>query len=164
MHAAAPAALWAAWDECTCAGAALFATFSLNCGFLPRSCCAVAHSTVLSVLGSLLSRLGEARHPARVLLAPALIDGDAHPLRTSPSIPCRGNSPPRPRSFQVLSCSLGGHEGSAQRKPQGPARPHGLFSSHKPTHTLPCASRTWLRIRRGKRITNTPCWVSCDQA
>ena len=27
MHAAAPAALWAAWDECTCAGAALLATF-----------------------------------------------------------------------------------------------------------------------------------------
>jgi hypothetical protein len=36
--------------------------FSLNCGFLPRSCCAFAHSKVLSVLGSLLSRLGEARH------------------------------------------------------------------------------------------------------
>jgi hypothetical protein len=29
VHAAAPAALWAAWDECTCAGAALLATFSL---------------------------------------------------------------------------------------------------------------------------------------
>ena len=27
MHAAAPAALWAAWDECTCAGAALLETF-----------------------------------------------------------------------------------------------------------------------------------------
>jgi hypothetical protein len=27
MHAAAPAALWAAWDECTCADAALLATF-----------------------------------------------------------------------------------------------------------------------------------------
>ena len=27
MHAAAPAALWAAWGECTCAGAALLATF-----------------------------------------------------------------------------------------------------------------------------------------
>jgi hypothetical protein len=36
--------------------------FSLNCGFLPRSCCAFAHSTVLSVLGSLLSQLGKARH------------------------------------------------------------------------------------------------------
>ena len=61
MHAAAPAALWAAWDKCTCAGAALLATLSsLNCGFLPRSCCAFAHSTVLSVLGGLLSRLWEA--------------------------------------------------------------------------------------------------------
>jgi hypothetical protein len=27
MHAAAPAASWAAWDKCTCAGAALLATF-----------------------------------------------------------------------------------------------------------------------------------------
>ena len=27
MHEAALAALWAAWDECTCAGAALLATF-----------------------------------------------------------------------------------------------------------------------------------------
>ena len=27
MHAAAPATLWAALDECTCAGAALLATF-----------------------------------------------------------------------------------------------------------------------------------------
>ena len=44
MHAAAPASLWAAWDECTRAGAALLATFSLNRGFLPRSCCAFAHS------------------------------------------------------------------------------------------------------------------------
>jgi hypothetical protein len=57
-HVAAPAALWAAWDECTCAGAALLAILSLNCGFLPRSCCVFAHSTFLSVLGSLLSRLG----------------------------------------------------------------------------------------------------------
>ena len=29
MHAAAPSALWATWDKYTCAGAALFATFSL---------------------------------------------------------------------------------------------------------------------------------------
>ena len=29
MHEAAPAALWTAWGECTCAGAALLATFSL---------------------------------------------------------------------------------------------------------------------------------------
>ena len=29
MHAAAPAALWAAWDEFTCAGAALLAALSL---------------------------------------------------------------------------------------------------------------------------------------
>ena len=27
MHAAAPEALWAAWGECACAGAALLATF-----------------------------------------------------------------------------------------------------------------------------------------
>ena len=27
MHAAAPAASWAAWDECTCAGSALLSTF-----------------------------------------------------------------------------------------------------------------------------------------
>ena len=43
-------------------------------------------------------------------------------------------------------------------------RPHDLFSSYKPSHMLPCASRTWLRIRRGQSITNTPCWRGCDQA
>ena len=37
--------------------------FSLNCEFVPRSCaCAQAHTPVLYVLRSLLSRLGNARH------------------------------------------------------------------------------------------------------
>ena len=43
-------------------------------------------------------------------------------------------------------------------------RPHDLFSSYKPLRMFPCASRTWLRIRRGQSITNTPCWRGCDQA
>ena len=33
MHAAAPAALWAAWDECTCGRCAVSSFLSLNCGF-----------------------------------------------------------------------------------------------------------------------------------
>ena len=55
MHAAAPAALWAARDEFTCAGAALLEAFLSELQFLPLSCCAFAHSTVPSVLGALLS-------------------------------------------------------------------------------------------------------------
>jgi hypothetical protein len=43
-------------------------------------------------------------------------------------------------------------------------RPHDLFSSYKPSHMLLCASRTWLRIRRGQSITNTPLWRGCDEA
>jgi hypothetical protein len=43
-------------------------------------------------------------------------------------------------------------------------RPNDLFSSYKPSHMFPCASRAWLRIRRGQSITNTPCWRGCDQA
>ena len=39
MHAAAPAALWAAWDECTCAGAALLANFLCSSSGYRRSWC-----------------------------------------------------------------------------------------------------------------------------
>ena len=35
-------------------------------------------------------------HPARALLAPALTDGDTHPLPMSPRILCRGDSTPAP--------------------------------------------------------------------
>ena len=44
-NSAAPAALWAAWDECTCAGAALLATFLVE----------------LRVLASLFGRLAGVR-------------------------------------------------------------------------------------------------------
>ena len=58
MHAAAPAALWAAWDGSTCAGAALLATFLSDiAGSCLAHLCALAQSSVLSVLRSLLSRL-----------------------------------------------------------------------------------------------------------
>jgi hypothetical protein len=60
-------------------------------------------------------------HPARTLLAPALTEGYTHPLHTSPSIQCRGDSTPAPLACYPLT--------------------------NKPSHMLPCASRTWLRIR-----------------
>ena len=42
-------------------------------------------------------------HSTRVLLAPALTDGDTHPLHTSPSTQCRGDSNPAPMTCFPLN-------------------------------------------------------------
>ena len=54
VHAAAPAALWAAWDECTCAGEALLATlFSELRALASLLLCVCAFESPFRILGAL---------------------------------------------------------------------------------------------------------------
>ena len=63
-------------------------------------------------------------HPNRGQHAPALTDGDTHTL----------------------------YHAAQNPMPRGKPSPNDLLGSYKPSHMLPCASRTWLHIRRGKGI------------
>jgi len=63
-------------------------------------------------------------HPIRGQHAPALTDGDTHTL----------------------------HHAAQNPMPRGKPPPNDLLGSYKPSQMLPCASRTWLYIRRGKGI------------
>ena len=54
-------------------------------------------------------------HPARALLAPALTDGDTHPLHTSPSILFRGDSNPAP-----MACFPHTNPRTCRPAPHGP--------------------------------------------